>query len=60
MVRKGLGPKRFDQKSGPQKAVWAKSGAGQKWCGPQVVIVVVVCCGVLLCVVVGVGLFVVC
>ena len=31
MVRKGLGTKRFDQKKKEQKAVWANSGAGQKW-----------------------------
>ena len=36
MVRIGLGTKRFDQKGG-QKAVWANSGVGQKWCGPNVV-----------------------
>ena len=33
---KGLGTKRFDIKKG-QEAVWAKSGVGQKWCGPKVV-----------------------
>ena len=36
MIRTGLGTKRFDQK-GSQEAVWAKSGVGHKWCGPNVV-----------------------